>query len=432
MAEATPHFQEGSVFDPYQKLLSIHVPVSIYQHPTLSDFAKLLYGRLALHKGKPKKNGDSGHCFAGVPKLASDSGKSVAAVKRALKELSDAGLIQRVRHKQEVAETQFLWHSLLASSLLKQQPQDGSKVSGLEPDQDSSEMSHLESSPKNQDGSKVSLKMAQICAQDGSIMSHHYKEEKIQEVDSRSKDSNGDLEMAARFPQAETGAPVSSPIASKRIIENLRAYLGKSPTDPFVARLVSETREAAGTHVTEDQIADKIQTLRDEGYTKGKTWAYIAKSLKDRFCQDRAQREAFSQEGKNHSGDLPVTQTPTEVQAYAPNFLDPGAEFDDPDDIPIAMVQRGAAGTEARIHAGAAAERYRRQGDDWEVLLREQSPAMRSWMKIEGAFEFMKIGTEPEYRDSMLAQIAAGQHPKQKPKTPPLFPPSATTNGKRR
>ena len=99
-------------FNPYG-LHAIRIPLGMLAYPSLTWGAKCLYGRLALHLGKPR---EGAHCDAGLDKLASEMGTSVDTIDRWLKELTDEKFIKRRRRGRLAAECVFLQHPCLSNS----------------------------------------------------------------------------------------------------------------------------------------------------------------------------------------------------------------------------------------------------------------------------------------------------------------------------
>jgi hypothetical protein len=101
----------SSEFNPYG-LHAIRIPLEMVSYPGLSAGAKLLYGRLALFRGRQ----EGGFCRPSLEKLAQAMGTSVDSVDRWLGELVREGFIERKRHRRAVAECVFLPHPVLVDS----------------------------------------------------------------------------------------------------------------------------------------------------------------------------------------------------------------------------------------------------------------------------------------------------------------------------
>jgi hypothetical protein len=99
-------------FNPYV-LHAIRIPLDMLSYPRLSWPAKCLYGRLALHLGKPRPGA---RCNPNLCTLATEMGASVDSVDRWLKELISEGFIERRRHRRQAAECVFLPHPCLVDS----------------------------------------------------------------------------------------------------------------------------------------------------------------------------------------------------------------------------------------------------------------------------------------------------------------------------
>jgi hypothetical protein len=102
----------GEPFNPYG-LHAIRVPLGMLTYPGISAGAKLLYGRLALHLGKPRAGA---HCDPNLDTLAGDMATSVDTINRWLAELIAEKLIERRRRGRFRAACVFLPHPCLFNS----------------------------------------------------------------------------------------------------------------------------------------------------------------------------------------------------------------------------------------------------------------------------------------------------------------------------
>lgn len=101
-----------STFNPYG-LHSIHVPLGLLTYRGVSPGAKLLYGRLALFRGRKP----DGHCYPDLKTLAKELGRvHVNTVENWFKELVSKGFIERKRRQRQNAECIFLPHPSLLDS----------------------------------------------------------------------------------------------------------------------------------------------------------------------------------------------------------------------------------------------------------------------------------------------------------------------------
>ena len=110
--------EAGRPFNPYG-LHSVHIPLGLLTHPSVSWGAKALYARLALYFGKPKerrKDGLEPICNPSLEKMAEAMHISEDTADRFLAELIEAGFIQRVRRRRKEAECVFLAHPSLVDS----------------------------------------------------------------------------------------------------------------------------------------------------------------------------------------------------------------------------------------------------------------------------------------------------------------------------
>jgi len=78
-------------FNPYSLRMTARIPVALFSYPRLSHGAKLLYSRLALHRG-PKQ---SGFCAPSLEILSQELAVSSDTIERWLDELVTEGLIVR-------------------------------------------------------------------------------------------------------------------------------------------------------------------------------------------------------------------------------------------------------------------------------------------------------------------------------------------------
>lgn len=126
-----------SEFNPYG-LHAIRVPLEMVSYPGLSAGAKLLYGRLALYRGRQ----EGGFCRPSLEKLAQAMGTSVDSVDRWLGDLVREGFIERKRRRRVVAECIFLPHPVLVDSATppNQDSPDSAKTPNQEPRPDSADL----------------------------------------------------------------------------------------------------------------------------------------------------------------------------------------------------------------------------------------------------------------------------------------------------
>ena len=107
----------GEKFNPYRLFVGVYIPNAIVRCKDLSLGAKLCYGRLAQYAG------EDGEAYPSYETLAEEIGSNRRSAIRYAKELHLYGLIRIVHRKNLYAEDytsnvfQFLWHSLLESSL---------------------------------------------------------------------------------------------------------------------------------------------------------------------------------------------------------------------------------------------------------------------------------------------------------------------------
>jgi Helix-turn-helix domain len=99
---------------PYE-LFSIHIPLALVPSRAISPGAKLLYGRLALFRGKRK----DGFCTPGLSVLTREMGVSEDTVERWLRELVAERLIEQRLRGRYPAEYIFLPHPIFDSAALR-------------------------------------------------------------------------------------------------------------------------------------------------------------------------------------------------------------------------------------------------------------------------------------------------------------------------
>ena len=98
-------------FNPWKRFNGIFVPLGVLTYSSLSDGAKLMFGRLSLYAGK------EGVCYAFRDTIAEDMGIPLGTVARQLTELEEAGFIRRVqRGRGRPAAIEFLYHPALTGS----------------------------------------------------------------------------------------------------------------------------------------------------------------------------------------------------------------------------------------------------------------------------------------------------------------------------
>jgi hypothetical protein len=85
------------------------IPQAVYDHPGLSDGAKMVYSRLMYFRG-PKPDG---RCFPGIERLALSVHKPRRTTLRLLAELDRAHLIRRDRKQRKTADCIFLGPEIL-------------------------------------------------------------------------------------------------------------------------------------------------------------------------------------------------------------------------------------------------------------------------------------------------------------------------------
>jgi hypothetical protein len=100
----------------------LRIPLEVAMRADLSDRAKVLYGALAMHDSREKG------CFPGQRLLAEETGKSVPAIKRALEELVNAGLVWRKREGRFGRNR----YRLVGSEVIPHPGDDGSEVIPLD------------------------------------------------------------------------------------------------------------------------------------------------------------------------------------------------------------------------------------------------------------------------------------------------------------
>ena len=109
--------QIGERYNPRGIFTGVYIPESLVKHKDISPGAKLAFGRLCWHVG------EDGRCFPFQETLAEALGCSVRSVQSYLKELEDAGFIERIREGNS-HEYGFCWHDLLEQSLKTKHTQD--------------------------------------------------------------------------------------------------------------------------------------------------------------------------------------------------------------------------------------------------------------------------------------------------------------------
>jgi hypothetical protein len=102
-----------STFNPYT-VHAIRVPLAMVPYPGISAGAKLLYGRLALYRGRKP----DGFCNPGLESLAADMGVSTDTIGRWLAELIGGKFIARQHRGRLRTGCIFLPHPCLSSSAI--------------------------------------------------------------------------------------------------------------------------------------------------------------------------------------------------------------------------------------------------------------------------------------------------------------------------
>jgi hypothetical protein len=256
----------GQVFSPYGQFNCLHIPVSL--SPELSDFAQLLYGRLAMYEGDPKRSGGA-KCFAGVAELARTTGRSESKVERALRELTRHGLIKRVRQKQERAVTKFVYHAMLDGSLkVKNRPsQDPSDLTGQE----------------IQDPANVIPKSVRFDGQDPSDLTGALKEEKIQPKDSK-KHKPLAIATEASFSFDQTQLQNLSTELHALIKANLRFVRDRRLNRQTICNIWTAARENH-PDIEVDDLAMWLLNKAREGRSFD-TWGGVVNLVRQELCHE--------------------------------------------------------------------------------------------------------------------------------------------------
>lgn len=112
-------------FNPYE-LHAIRIPLGLVEYSGISWGAKVLYGRLALFRGRKQ----DGYCHPSLQTLATEMRSSVDSIERWLRELTTHGFIKRQRRQRQAAECLFPAHPCLLDSatLPNQEPLDSATL----------------------------------------------------------------------------------------------------------------------------------------------------------------------------------------------------------------------------------------------------------------------------------------------------------------
>lgn len=116
-----PDSGRGERFNPYG-LHAVRVPLGLVSYRGLSWGAKVLYGRMALHLGRPdSRKARFPVCNPGEKRLAVEMGVSEDVVERWLAELVQEKFMERRRRRRMNAEWVFLPHPCLEPTTLRDQ-----------------------------------------------------------------------------------------------------------------------------------------------------------------------------------------------------------------------------------------------------------------------------------------------------------------------
>src|ERR1700722_8448200 len=96
----------GEPFNPFKRFNGIFIPEQIVRLSTVSQGAKVCYGRLSRFAGKNR------YCFPSVKRLAREIGVGERQTQKYLAELQDHGLIRKIPRPGISDRIEFLWHEV--------------------------------------------------------------------------------------------------------------------------------------------------------------------------------------------------------------------------------------------------------------------------------------------------------------------------------
>lgn len=118
--------QAGQTYNPYRLFIGLFIPNWIAQMENLSPLAKLCFGRLAQYMGK------DGECYPTITQMTAELGSPRRNIFRAIQELEDQKLIQRIagrtNGKQAANRYEFLWHQAAETEIAQGAKKQGAKL----------------------------------------------------------------------------------------------------------------------------------------------------------------------------------------------------------------------------------------------------------------------------------------------------------------
>jgi hypothetical protein len=424
-------FRAGDVFNPWNRFRGIFIPLSLFSYDKLSAGAKLLYGRLALYRGKR----NDGICNPSLDTLAKETGASADTLGRWLKELTIQGFIRRVHRGPKLnAECQFLWHPVLEQSL---RPSLSSTADlRNQASADSADLPPLV--PQNRPHDSADLRSA-------------YREEKnhekIQVVESfsssgssrgpnRSEDHEED--RATLEPQPEPRKPEEVADFRAWMFQMMRTKLGDPPREAMVRECLSKAHDW-----TIGEIIEAFRVNAQEKPGKPMAYCWFSTVLSDIYrrwegkapemagptAETAEQNSVLDNSGVGGDTDLALDLEKQAIysfqqeravrecgQVHAPNCehcedtgeSDPGVTCPGNCAAALALRQR----REQRKREREEKIRWQTQSDRWNRLSTHQVPEVKRWMQFDGSCEFLDL-QDLAGRDLILDLIAAGTHPKQ-------------------